>query len=280
MMPNQSKSDNEREQFLIFWDQALELCLVRTKFYTEGGEAIDPTLVCASLPHNFENWIFRRIAVVISELKPDEPSERYWKPILALGLTAPRWVEYFFGDLYISAKEKMKPEQFVTLISEMIDHCSTLDSWTALNWNHGRALPSMWLHALGFRNYIGNSYWGPEDSELLIPLIEKIRDAIKHILNTSETSTKFLNWLLDPSASCIRHELLSSVSDCALTKDERWWNESYLAKCMTKYLDLLHQESVMRGADLANQEEFIHLLDRVAKTNEPAAIELQLKLAK
>jgi len=280
MCPSQSESDHERKQFLAFWDQALELCLVRTKFFTEGGEAIDPTLVCASLPHNFENWIFQRITLVISELRPDEPSERYWKPILTLGLTAPTWAEYFFGDLYISAKEKMKPEQFVVLISDMMDFCSQLDSWTALNWHHRRALPSMWLHALGFRSFIGKSYWAPEDSALLISLTERIQGAIGHILNSSEATTKFLSWMLDPSVASIRHELLSSVSESALTKDERWWDESHLAKCMTKYLDLLHHESVIRGADLANQEDFIHLLDRVAKTNEPAAIELQLKLAK
>ena len=83
--PDQAVDDNEREQFFLFWDQALLFSLIRTEYLDESGNELATDSIEAPLPYDYDYWILEKAATIILQMRQDENADRYWKPILSLG---------------------------------------------------------------------------------------------------------------------------------------------------------------------------------------------------
>jgi len=279
-LPDQATSDNERERFLFFWEQALATCLAGTQFCDENEHAIDPTLAEAGLPYDYDNWVLERMTLVVSQMRADEKPERFWQPILQLGSRAEHWVEHFLDHWFMDAKKSMATPRFIEACRRMVDYCLSSDSWVPQGGRSGFYLPSLWMSLVGLPRFT-SSLWQDEEANIVGMMGDCFIKIAPHVLGSARDAVHFVSWLTDPSASQIRTLLLKPVADAAMTGSEYWWNEEHIAKVIARYLSLLwteHGRSIEHNE--AQKEIFLQLLHRAASTQEPLAMELQARIAR
>ena len=276
-LPLQASSDWERERFFEQWDEALVVCLTLTRFFDKDGNAIDPGLVEAGPPYEYDNWVLERLAVVVAQMRPDDGPERYWNPILKLGFGAKHYVEHFLNHWFLDAKKMMDKTAFTQEWQRMLDFCLTLDSWVT---NKGRSsihLQSLWMSLIGLPRF-ATSLWNKEDSLIIEQMGTYFVKVAALILSSAGDAAHLLSWLSEPTAKVIRRQMLIPIAEVGLVETKYWWKEQQLVIVMARYLSLLWEE---HGHAFVPDEKrlFLELLHIAAGTQEPLAMELQARIA-
>ncbi|TAJ91164.1 MAG: hypothetical protein EPO41_16215 [Reyranella sp.] len=230
-------------------------------------------------PSEFDNWTLQMVARSIPS-RPDEESRReLWKPIVAHGAFAHRWVEYFFWNWFTTGYAATgSANTFVGIWRPMIDFAISQESWSPSKVAYFDldavvvqllALDARWTrqltneeHAAIFRQLeevyekaIG--YWGAT------PRIVSHFAAFVVLPGPSELLLPAINWLLPKVERFADYDWKHDVEDSLI---------EFLSACWAQRRDEL-------AADQKNREAFLKLLAKVTARGSPAAIALSRRIA-
>ncbi len=279
LLPSQATSDWERERFLQFWDEALRTCLAGTQFFDEKGNGIDPELVEAGSPYEYDRWVLERLTIVIAQMRAEEQPERYWKPILRLGAKGQGWVDHFLTHWFMNAKRSMNRNAFVREWTSMLNFCLNSESWVGEKGRTAFDLPALWLSLVGLPRFV-TSLWQDEDAPIVAENGTYFVKVATHILNSAYDSVRLLSWLAEPSAKGIRRLMLRPIADTALVASDYWWKEEHIARVIAQFVSsLIEDQSPVPAQTAAERMLLLDLVHKAANTQEPLAMELQAQMA-
>lgn len=278
-LPDQAIGKSERKRFLDFWDQALVTCLAGTRFFDKKGNELDTALTEAGLTYDYDNWVLKRLATIVGQMRPDEEPERYWKPILSLGPRAEHWVEHFLNHWFMDSKKAMDTTAFVREWRRMLDFCLASEVWAEKKGRSAYHLPSLWMCLVGLPRFT-TSLWQDENAPIVEEMGEYFTKVAPYILMTAHKAVHFVSWLGKASAKGIRLQMLKPVTEAGLAASEHWWKEAHIARLIARYLGLMWAEHGQTlEHDPVQKRCFLELLHRASGTQEPLAMELQARMA-
>jgi len=267
-------SHAERIRFVSLWQNALDVSLASTRPVDAAGHPLDLEKAGAETATDFEIWVLEQIALVVSQMTPEEQPRRLWVPILALGVHADFRARRFLGSWYVRARESCPKGRFLAYLREMIEFALATRSWRGVG-RSARESPGLWLELLGILRF-SKPIWTDDDRTVVRELAPLFERALPFVLNGSHESARFLDWLADSSAQDVRLRLFGQIADYALEADDSWLRAYKLDDQIARFLCCLwanHQTELT--ADAAGMQRYRSLLARLADLQNPIALELQ-----
>lgn len=276
--PDQAIDDNEREQFFLFWDQALLFSLIRTEYLDESGNELATDSIEAPLPYDYDYWILEKAATIILQIRQDENADRYWKPILSLGPRADHWIERFLSHWFMDRRKNGNIDDFLYHWQSMINYCLASEDWTTHKQFYSYHIPDLWSNLFGFTSF-GGSLWEAMDEEIIYKMRSHFVKAIPYIFRDPSCAARVISWLGKKSSgsSLIRVLMLKPMSQAIKRRSEEWFQEERLLSALSSYLNVLWDEH--RQELRTVRKEFEELLHKIATYHEPLALELQSRIS-
>ena len=156
---DQAADKNEREEWLLFWRQALAWTL--SVLETDANGEISAT------PSDWDRWLFERIAIQVMCMDESERPDELWKPILGLGGEGHYWVEDFLTEWFKKGigTEKV-PNNFIKRWKEMLEYVLGSEKWNPPNGYRRFYLKYLWCDLLGM-NYFISGLWESDKKSVI-----------------------------------------------------------------------------------------------------------------
>jgi len=272
---NDALSSEERGDWILFFGQALN-CRVQiiTEIVEAGGES-DYT------NHKWYDWLFRRLVLAIPELSKDENPERFWMPMLEIGIAGHNWIESFLARWFIeNLRASSPPNRFLQEWRTMIDFAFRSPHWSFKEIQQGfYYLEEMWCNLMGF-----GGTWVQIWSEHHRQVVEAMRPEYEkwgtEFLDRPQCGAHFAVFLEQPGAQGLVLDGVVWLEQAITANEESYFQEERVQRSVVSCLDTCW--TTMGRAVRKNEAAFSSLrklLRMLADRQEQVAIELLRRIA-
>ncbi len=236
----------EREKWLDHHRQSFLCALTRIRQMAASPEPPEPWYDHQQhWPYEDERRLIERIGRIVARLRPGEDHRRFWEPLFAVGLTAVRWIDAFFGRWMIEAAghEEVAPafiEQWLAIL-EYAEQAKGTPAWKAgPGFDRGDSR-DLWKNLLGFSRFT-SEFW----DERLAPAVETVRAfqerwAERNIGNCYDARS-YIHFLKTRAARDLRMDGLLRLHGKVPIGDQYFWRESDIRDSLAGFLRLLLDE--------------------------------------
>ena len=195
---DRSNDEFERQDWIIFWKQALEYIL---KWVEELPSENNLERVHIPIPNDFDRWVLAGVAKTIQYLPKQEEPGLLWKKILVLPKEAHNWYHDFIDAYHRHGLESTKLPIFYS------EYLNDIIMYKLSDIPEGERVKTYYLsrdivHLCGIY-WLIRDYWTEQHKpvvEALLPVYERI---FKVILAEGDLITAFSLWLVNPAAESI-----------------------------------------------------------------------------
>jgi hypothetical protein len=278
------REDNaaEREKWIACIEDFVKACLrplgdVKRAIADEKGHSS-----FYSTPTTYETWIFKVVADVVPNLRPDEQARRLWEPILSFGIDRMYWVDSFLSAWFITGRHIDGNEPaFFREWSAMLEYAWSKENWWKSKVHAHFRKEELQLHLLGFSH--GEFLL---DNEKYLPDIDAIKPQfdrwIDRLLPNPEATSQYAHFLACPSSKNHLRDGIKRLSDAAPKfKEEHWSDSCHLDQNLIQLLEYdwnTNETEIKADDDIARQ--FTTLLKALSDRQIAGAFELQDRVAR
>ncbi|MEO1188069.1 MAG: hypothetical protein AAFW60_03275, partial [Pseudomonadota bacterium] len=172
------------------------------------------------------SWWLQRIATLSMELAPED-AQKWWQPVVDLGIAAHYWVDSFVSGFFIcGVTEAESPEQFQQRWQPLIEYALNSPLWKKQGYRDYRRSRTM-CDVMGLRS--GASYVG---DAAYTGVIASLRDHYEKWsalwLHDKESANALAAFLTRPSAKPLVPDAIIWLSAAVAEYDEYDWRENGL----------------------------------------------------
>lgn len=246
----------------------------RIEFATELAELVVTGLPLEDRsrggPHEEDNSVYTLLAEM-TLATPPVAARKIWQPIFSLGEPAHRWIEHFLGDVWsLTLSQDSVPEQFPTLIKEMIAFAAATESWRGRQGGSDLALA-----LIGLMQWTSTLF-----SEKHRPLIEDLlpewAEWVQPRLDSRWFAVPFVRFLGGDAAEPVRLDALSWLAEAERSGwEEDGERDDVIAELLLKIV--AREPAALRGGEQTSADAR-YLLARLAGRGQPVALELSNRL--
>ena len=216
---DQALSETERAEWIGFWEEALG-CTLRML-----GEDTEDELKVSGTPTDWDHWVLERIASLISQLRPDEHPEQFWKPILELGTRAHYWIETFLTNWFIQGLGCGKAsDAFVRGWGAMADFVFSSPQWSFERARNPFDLERIWCHIMGFDS-LCFPVWTAEQKDIVRRMYGAYRRWAEQHLTRPRCAVEFISFLETGAAEDLLLDGLVWLEEAAAQVGAEFWTE-------------------------------------------------------
>ena len=220
---NRASNSTERIAWLQLLKNALDIMIAM--FDAEVSEEDDDEV--NGTPYQYDSWVFQKLAVSISQMRPDEHPEQLWQPILNLGPSAHYWVSSFLGVWFVhGAQSAESATAFVDRWKAMIEWALASDSWTESK-KLGHRLADLWVELIGL-GWHSSVLDNGEYPNAIGSLADQYRVFAKRRLKWSNVASAFAGFLARPAGLSLRLTGISWLADAVQAYDPYDWRDDRL----------------------------------------------------
>jgi hypothetical protein len=162
----QAHDVGEREQWIVFWKEALLSVL------SQGKPRKNQRRETINYPNDEERWVLNHVAKVILQMSESENPSSFWKPILSLPARKSdydhSWITYFLGEWHrIALKSNPVLNQYINTTKEMFQFANA-QSAEGTEWS---SYSEPWLALLGIGGFDLEN-WQPQHKNIVKTLQE------------------------------------------------------------------------------------------------------------
>lgn len=227
-----------------------------------------------TVPTELNTWWLMRIATLSMELDPDA-AERWWKPIMELGIGAHYWVDSFVAGWFLEgAKSAPTPEEFARRWRPLMEYALSAPAWQKQGYRDYRRCTTL-CEVMGLRSgarVVGELSY----ASVVASLKDHYKQWAALWLQEKEAANVFAAFLVQPSASAIVPSGIIWLSDTAVHFSDYDWREQGLADNLVTVLQRgwkNHRSKIVMAGPL--KDAFFSLLSMLVKRQNDAAIVLQ-----
>jgi len=230
-------------------------------------------------PSEFDNWLFQVIAKNIAAVGSTADASILWKPILALGAPAHRWVEHFFWHWFTDGfRGFASPAGFVGTWQSMIDHAlgqKALNPAVALSFD----VDAVVMQLLAFDQRWNALFLAEENATAIATLHDTYERAMSLWGKSPRIIRGFTSLAILPGAKSLLLPGIGWILPAARKFRSYDWKDSvedgvidFLEACWTR-----QRETIASDASLL--KDFLAILALVTARGSPAAIALNKRVA-
>jgi len=272
---SQAHNNEERRELIEFWKGLLDYEIKMIHEMLDEEDETDKT------PDVWDNWILRRIALLVLELRETEKPNDFWIPILEFGPGASGLVESFFENLFeIALTHRKNYPYFVNLWKAMIAYCCDSPKWKYSSDASFRDLNKIWCALMGL-DYIMINLWDVECRNLVASMYDDYKKWALDHLQFNDCSEVFISFLKQPSAEDLFTDGLVWLDNGINNMNKYSWDRvefqnkltSFLGYCWENKKNLIKSNKVAFAAmrnlttklATAQNPEAMELIDRIVK---------------
>ncbi len=266
--------EEERADRIHFLGQALSCSLE----VIGGLLAVDRRFDDTNL--EWYRWLFDRLARIIPAMREDEHPERFWQPIVELGVEGHYWVQLFLSSWFVGNPALVSsPHHFRVEWQRMIELAFELPGWSFDDTTRASDLEDNWCALMGFEGYLAKMW-----TENHRPIVDQMRDLYhrwaRHHLTRRRCGEAFAVFLKQPAAEGLRLEAIRWLAEAVKKVGEWYFQETSVEESIVSFLDhcwTRHRQDLRR-----NREAFAdlnRLLRLLADRQNETAIELLQRIA-
>jgi len=266
---DQALDPAERGEWIDLWQRMLDVTLgmvARDRAEDEVQEGF---------PHDYDHWVFGRIAALIVELEDSENPRQFWEPLLALGVHVPHYVERFLVSwFHVNLSPQAPPAAFLPRWREMVGYALASPEWEAREgktWHH---IDDVWRHLLGFDYYV-RIPWRREHAPVIRGMADLYRLWAERRLAKGYSAAQFMRFLQNPAAEPLRLQALVWLRNASNQVGDYFWHDDDWQTEGARLLNVCWEQN--RDAMRANTDAFDAfkaLLKTLAAKQVPLALEL------
>jgi hypothetical protein len=269
----------ERAEWIEQWRELLS-CLLRTLAPLtpeDRGKEVD------GMPYSFDRWVLNSVAILITQMTPQERPELLWRPILDLGWEAHHWVEEFLSGFlsHIPAETATDADyrsQIIDLWSAMIAYADESPSWNHQPDLHDWHLHDNWKQLMG----CGGLFllpWREPYKPLLEGMSEFLRSYCERRIVGGDIMASFIQLLRKPASERLRIRSLSWLEPKFANAGDNFWNKTQAQS----QLSILLAESWQEQQDELRRDPkafacFRRLVKMLTDRQDPLAMEIQNRI--
>ncbi|MBV6626989.1 MAG: hypothetical protein KI793_29310 [Rivularia sp. (in: Bacteria)] len=267
----QATDATERNEWINFWKEALS-CFLQML----GEESEDNEKVEIEPFSKWDEWVIKRIATLILQLRSTEHPEEFWQPILGLGRRGEFWIDKFLGKWFINYfNSEPASDSFVKEWQGMIEFALSSPKWH----RHSFYLEEAWCELMGF-NSILIDLWTESQKPVVKQMHPFYQRWAKEHLKNPRCATHFIIFLKKPAAEEIVFDGLIWLNEAISQVDQRFWRERDIQDWLVSLLDQCwrYYQSRLR-LKKASFDAFKEILKKLADFQNPMALEIQQRVA-
>jgi len=272
---DETLNSEDRAEWIRFLEESLGYSMdIITGILAAGGKS-DTT------NHEWYDWLFRRLVRVIPVLSEEEKPERFWMPMLGLGVAGHRWTESFLAWWFIENLQSTPiSEGFLAAWRRMIDFVFQSPHWSFKEIQCGHHhLEEMWCFVMGFKGTVVR-FW----SEHCGPVVEVMRPEFEkwatEFLDKPQCGSLFAVFMEQPGAQGLVLDGLVWLEQAVAKRGDGYFREERFRRSILSCLDTCW--STMGLEVRKNKEAFSSmrtLLRMLADRQELLALELLRRIA-
>ncbi len=272
---NKALTSEERADWIHLFEEALNYSMeIITEILEAGGKL-------GYANHEWYEWLFRRLVRVIPELSQKEKPDRFWKPILELGVDGHYRIESFLSWWFIeNLQSSPPPGRFLEEWQRMVDFAFQSPHWSFEEIQHGfYDLQKMWCNVMGF-----GAAWVKMWSENHRSVIEAMRPNYqkwaKEFLDRPQCGSSFAILLEQEGARGLVLDGLVWLEQAVAKRGEGYFREEKVRRIVLSCLDTcwstVGQEIRRNEAAFSSLKKLLRIL---ADRQERVAIEMLRTIA-
>jgi hypothetical protein len=275
-----ARTVDELQQRLALVRLALDADVSELRAFDSSGRPIE-RLCDEEYPQNLGlTSTLDRVAQELTECSDESYAEQLWRPVIDIGVTAPRWVEYLIGKWLWP---NLVPDQVHPICQgiwrSMIRHARSHPNWTFGNEARRTGGMKLWTTLLGVDE---STYdlWRAVHKPCIDAAVEELTPVLQVIVGDPSVAGPVLRWISRGPGLAFAIQSL----DWILANRERWEvrlsRDELLRSASAEFLDVVWTVSLSGGSrDSALRRSFNTVLRIVAQTGSDLAIDLEQRVS-
>lgn len=268
-----AESDIEARERAAIVHLVLGVELAHLVAYDKSGNKLD--IPCDTHPMMGQRNVLDRIKEEILKADGSSMVDTLWEPILALGTTAPAWVEYLIDKWMwpILALPEL-PRHFEPTWQKMIRFATNHENWRVTSGPRADAY-ELWSKLLGVDRFC-YSYWRKDHVEVIDRTAPLIQTKISELAAWPATAGPLLRWISRGPGQQFIHTALQSIHSNLGRFHYEENDDDQLVNAVAEFLDVAwrvrYQDS---NTDRSQLESFRAVLRHAAAAGNSLAIDLE-----
>jgi hypothetical protein len=266
------QNEEERHDWIHFLKQALQYQLeMLSELQSDWG--------LNSHDYEWVHWLFERLARVIPEMHEDEHPERFWQPILELGIAGHQLIKMFFNLWFIeNLGKQVTAGRFVDEWRRIFDFATQSARWSS-DRVKSNYLEDIWCSLMGISGTLVLCW-----TKNRKPLIDQMQDkyeawAIRH-LERPLSAENFCDFLKQPATEGLRIDALVWFDNAAQRIGDPYLSDSEVEQRLVSFLDFCwtkHPREI--GMNTNAFDGLKRLLNMLANRQNATAFEILRRIA-
>ncbi|HEY8272763.1 MAG TPA: hypothetical protein VIG33_17855 [Pseudobdellovibrionaceae bacterium] len=270
---NDAHNNNERKSWIAFWQNSLD----QTIQVLQNAEQDDDV---RGVQSKWDQWVFRGVVRLLTNLEPNENPDNFWKPILSLGPAYYYWIQDFFREFFFCNLGKAEiPKNFVQNWKNIFEFCLSSLQWVYDKKRHSHDLQDLWNSMASLPSMI-SELWIDKPLGILEEFKPFFERWLNHNFHRTKCAISMLEFLARYPELTIAFFVLVLVDEKYLAYDDHTWKKSEFGDAVAAFLEQLFlqrfDEVKSNAPALA---AFQRVLKRLADTHNTIALEILAKMS-